>query len=116
MDVVDNVVVPTAERNAGRALEPKHMSLVTWSWFFLLIYIGLMLTIRVLAQRHVKHADDFAAARGSYEPLFLARFYRCILEAEGLTQEELAERLHTNKSNISRLENVNSPVSPTPSA
>ena len=39
MDVVDNVVVPTAERNAGRALEPKHMSLVTWSWFFLLIWI-----------------------------------------------------------------------------
>ena len=34
-------------------------------------------------------------------------------KAAGLTQEELAERLHTNKSNISRLENVNSPVSPT---
>ena len=30
----------------------------------------------------------------------------------GLTQEELAERLHTKKSNISRLENVNSPSSP----
>ena len=39
MDMVDNVVVPTAERNAGWALEPKHMSLVTWSWFFLLIWI-----------------------------------------------------------------------------
>ncbi|MGL4759626.1 MAG: helix-turn-helix domain-containing protein [Patescibacteria group bacterium] len=26
----------------------------------------------------------------------------------GLTQEELAEKLHTKKSNISRLENVNS--------
>lgn len=30
----------------------------------------------------------------------------------GLTQEELAEILHTNKSNISRLENVNSKISP----
>lgn len=31
----------------------------------------------------------------------------------GLTQEELAEILHTQKSNISRLENVNSKISPT---
>ena len=30
----------------------------------------------------------------------------------GLTQEELAEKLHTKKSNISRLENVNSKTSP----
>ena len=30
----------------------------------------------------------------------------------GLTQEELAEKLHTQKSNISRLENVNSKISP----
>ena len=31
----------------------------------------------------------------------------------GLTQEELAAILHTKKSNISRLENVNSKISPT---
>ena len=30
----------------------------------------------------------------------------------GLTQEDLAEMLHTQKSNISRLENVNSKTSP----
>jgi predicted transcriptional regulator len=30
----------------------------------------------------------------------------------GLTQEELAEKLHTKKSNISRLENINSSFSP----
>ena len=30
----------------------------------------------------------------------------------GLTQEELAKILHTKKSNISRLENVNSKISP----
>jgi DNA-binding XRE family transcriptional regulator len=30
----------------------------------------------------------------------------------GFTQEELADLLHTKKSNISRLENVNSKISP----
>ena len=30
----------------------------------------------------------------------------------GLTQEEIAQKLHTQKSNISRLENVNSASSP----
>jgi len=30
----------------------------------------------------------------------------------GLTQEEMARILHTKKSNISRLENVNSKISP----
>ena len=48
------------------------MSLITWSWIFLIIYIGSMLAIGVFAQRRVKHADDFATARGSYGPLFLA--------------------------------------------
>ncbi|OGT80160.1 MAG: hypothetical protein A3J35_04280 [Gammaproteobacteria bacterium RIFCSPLOWO2_02_FULL_52_10] len=31
----------------------------------------------------------------------------------GLTQEQVADKLHTNKSNISRLESVNSNISPT---
>ncbi|MGD9950763.1 MAG: helix-turn-helix domain-containing protein [Desulfobulbus sp.] len=35
-----------------------------------------------------------------------------IRKAAGLTQEEIAEMLHTKKSNISRLENVHSKVSP----
>ncbi|OKY73676.1 MAG: transcriptional regulator [Desulfobulbaceae bacterium DB1] len=35
-----------------------------------------------------------------------------IRKEAGLTQEELAAILHTNKSNISRLENVNSKISP----
>ena len=35
-----------------------------------------------------------------------------IRKSAGLTQEELAELLHTKKSNISRLENVNSKISP----
>jgi transcriptional regulator with XRE-family HTH domain len=33
-------------------------------------------------------------------------------QAAGFTQEALANRLHTKKENISRLENVNSPISP----
>ena len=35
-----------------------------------------------------------------------------IRKKAGLTQEELAKRLHTQKSNISRLENANSTISP----
>ena len=35
-----------------------------------------------------------------------------IRQQAGLTQEELAEILHTKKSNISRLENVNNTTSP----
>lgn len=48
------------------------MSLVAWSWLFLVGYIGLMVGIGVLAQRRISHADDFATARGSYGPVFLA--------------------------------------------
>ena len=48
------------------------MTLVTWSWLFLVLYIGAMLAIGVLGQRRVKHADDFATARGGYGPVFLA--------------------------------------------
>lgn len=35
-----------------------------------------------------------------------------IRKQAGLTQEEMARRLHTSRSNISRLENVNSSISP----
>jgi|TARA_B110000240_G_C13341765_1_gene385817 transcriptional regulator with XRE-family HTH domain len=35
-----------------------------------------------------------------------------IRQRAGLTQEEIASRLHTSKSNISRLESVNSTISP----
>jgi len=38
----------------------------------LVVYIGGMLTIGVIGQRRVKHADDFATARGSYGPIPLA--------------------------------------------
>ena len=46
------------------------MSLVTWSWIFLFGYMSLMVGIGVYAQRQIKHADDFATARGAYGPFF----------------------------------------------
>ena len=48
------------------------MSLTEWSWLFLVLYIALMLGLGVIAQRRIKHADDFATARNSYGPVFLA--------------------------------------------
>ena len=48
------------------------MDLETWSWIFMVVYISGMLVIGVIGQRRVKHADDFATARGSYGPIFLA--------------------------------------------
>ena len=48
------------------------MSLTTWSWIFLVFYIGAMIGIGLFAQRKIQHADDFATARGSYGPFFLA--------------------------------------------
>lgn len=46
--------------------------LLTWSWGFLVVYIGAMLLLGYLGQKRVKNADDFATARGGYGPLFLA--------------------------------------------
>lgn len=48
------------------------MSLITWSWIFLVVYIGGMLAIGFIGQKKVAHADDFAVARGGYGPVFLA--------------------------------------------
>ena len=46
--------------------------LLTWSWVFLILYVGGMLLFGYLGQRRVKNADDFATARGGYGPFFLA--------------------------------------------
>lgn len=48
------------------------MDYVTWSWIFLVTYIGAMLAIGVWGTKKVKRADDYATARGSYGPTFLA--------------------------------------------
>ena len=54
--------------------------------------------------------------KAEYESLSAAYYLRKKLiglrKKAGLTQEELAKRLHTQKSNISRLENVHSKISP----
>ena len=47
-------------------------SLRLWGWFFLIIYIGGMLGFGFVGMRRVRNSDDFATARGSYGPLFLA--------------------------------------------
>ena len=43
-----------------------------WGWFFLAFYIAAMLFFGYLGMRRVKNSDDFATARDSYGPLFLA--------------------------------------------
>ncbi len=48
------------------------MTLISWSWFFMVFYIGLMLFIGYIASKKIAHADDFATARSSYGPYFLA--------------------------------------------
>ena len=48
------------------------MDIITWAWIFLAGYVAMMVGIGIYAQRRIEHADDFATARGSYGPLFLA--------------------------------------------
>ena len=48
------------------------MDLITWSWLFMVFYVGLMLVVGYVASKKIAHADDFATARGSYGPYFLA--------------------------------------------
>ena len=61
-------------------------------------------------------AFDNPKVRAEYEELELAYELRkqliALRKEAGLSQEELAEMLQTQKSNISRLENVNSKTSP----
>lgn len=47
-------------------------SLTTWSWAFLMMYIGIMVVCGVLGMRRVRGGDDFATARGSYGAVFLS--------------------------------------------
>lgn len=43
-----------------------------WGWFFLFFYIAAMLGFGYLGMRRVRSSDDFATARASYGPVFLA--------------------------------------------
>ena len=48
------------------------MSLISWSWIFLALYVGLMAYFGYLGSRRVVNADDFAVARNGYGPWILA--------------------------------------------
>jgi Na+/proline symporter len=48
------------------------MDLYTWSWLFLVLYVGAMIGFGYLGSRRVTGADDFATARRGYGPLLLA--------------------------------------------
>lgn len=54
-------------------------------------------------------ASEYERLSPAYE---LRRKLVALRQSAGLTQEEAAERLNTKKSNISRLESVNSTISP----
>ena len=43
-----------------------------WGWIFLVVYIAAMMGFGYLGMKRVRSSDDFATARGSYGPLFLA--------------------------------------------
>ena len=60
-----------------------------------------------LQKKGVKEAYDELAP--AYE---VRRKLIALRQAAGYTQEQIAEKLHTSKSNISRLESVNSNISP----
>jgi Na+/proline symporter len=47
-------------------------SLAMWSWIFLAFYVVIMLGLGIVGMRRVKSGDDFAVARASYGPIFLA--------------------------------------------
>lgn len=48
------------------------MTIFTWSWLFLVVYVGGMLVLGYVASRRIKNADGYATARSSYGPFFLA--------------------------------------------
>ena len=59
------------------------MELTTWSWTFLILYIGVMLGVGYVASKRVRDADDFATARGSYGPVFLAFAFAATIASGG---------------------------------
>jgi SSS family transporter len=58
--------------------------LIFWGWTFLAIYVCIMLGFGLLGMRRIRSSDDFATARASYGPLFLA-FAMTATTASGAT-------------------------------
>lgn len=48
------------------------MDLTQWSWIFLIVYLVGMVGFGFIGRIRIKSADDFATARRSYGPIFLA--------------------------------------------
>lgn len=48
------------------------MDLTQWSWIFLIVYLVGMVGFGFIGRVRIKSADDFATARRSYGPIFLA--------------------------------------------
>ena len=59
------------------------MELATWAWIFLTLYIGVMLALGYVASKRIRDADDFATARGSYGPVFLAFAFAATIASGG---------------------------------
>jgi len=55
-----------------------------WSWVFLFLYVGAMISFGYIGMRHVKTSDDFSTARGEYGMWFLA-FAMTATTASGAT-------------------------------
>jgi sodium/proline symporter len=58
--------------------------LIFWGWLFLALYISMMIIFGLVGMSRVKDSDDFATARGSYGPVFLA-FAMTATAASGAT-------------------------------
>ena len=58
--------------------------LIFWGWTFLCFYMGLMILFGFVGMSRIQGSDDFATARGSYGPLFLA-FAMTATSASGAT-------------------------------
>lgn len=66
-------------------------------------------SFKAKALRQPEVADEYQRLTPAYQ---LRRKLVALRQEAGLTQEQLAKRLNTSKSNISRLESVNSSISP----
>ena len=60
---------------------------------------------RYIVKRKKKSAEFAESFDGGYEEFKIGAMLRQAREQAGITQEELANRIHTRKSAISRIEN-----------
>lgn len=57
--------------------------LQVWSWVLLIAYLGAMIALGFVARAKVASGDDFATARRSYSPLFLAFAFAATVASGG---------------------------------